>query len=99
VREDMVDAIKKSILGSGWGNSYLTICDAPQDIDFSKFPYVNKDQRIYAIVDGAHRFVAIQELIKENPNNEKYKKFKFSCNYVGGLREKERFAYAFGNFN
>ena len=95
----MVAVLAEAISKGGWGNSILTVCDLQEGFDLDQISHIKRDEeKIYAVVDGAHRLTAVLELQKLNPESDFWKKFKFTCSYVGNLQKKDCFAYAFGIF-
>ena len=71
---------------NGWGNSMLSVV-----------PKVDEDGKDsnseFYIVDGAHRFTAVQQLIADGL--DQWKGFEFPCYILPRITKSDQIAYAF----
>ena len=79
----------------------LVVSDVAEGVQFETRG-LDTTKKIYAILDGAHRFRVVQELVQEyNSNNVKigynWNELLIPCNYIPNMPEDDRLKYAFGN--
>jgi hypothetical protein len=78
------------------------VSDVAEDVSLENRG-LDLSKKIYAILDGAHRYTALLELTEEyNSNNSKtginWNELLIPCNYISNMPNEDRLKYAFGNF-